>query len=170
MIHRILKPAVSTHSRLKAAGDHLRHVDLVLLVSTHSRLKAAGRLCCRLQLSKYRFNTQPPKGGCKRAVLFSVIGSVSTHSRLKAAGHAREASLPIKGVSTHSRLKAAGRVFDLFCLLCDRFNTQPPKGGWSQSDLKNRFLCCFNTQPPKGGWSLGTTANYTAAKFQHTAA
>ena len=28
----------------------------------------------------------------------------------------------------------------------------------------------FNTQPPEGGWSLGTTANYTAAKFQHTAA
>ena len=130
MIHRILKPAVSTHSRLKAAGDHLRHVDLVLLVSTHSRLKAAGRLCCRLQLSKYRFNTQPPKGGCKRAVLFSVIGSVSTHSRLKAAGYCQVMQELEQQVSTHSRLKAAGSMMAMYDSSGLGFNTQPPKGGW----------------------------------------
>ena len=33
---------VSTHSRLKAAGNFRRLVSVASLVSTHSRLKAAG--------------------------------------------------------------------------------------------------------------------------------
>ena len=58
--------------------------------------------------------------------------------------------------------------------LPDRFNTQPPEGGWFStqkpphcqtvsthsrlkaagvSDIRqNRFLIRFNTQPPEGGW------------------
>ena len=34
---------VSTHSRLKAAGDMMRSMSRYALVSTHSRLKAAGQ-------------------------------------------------------------------------------------------------------------------------------
>ena len=34
---------VSTHSRLKAAGDILMGINAKLAVSTHSRLKAAGK-------------------------------------------------------------------------------------------------------------------------------
>ena len=32
------------------------------------------------------------------------------------------------------------------------FNTQPPEGGWAESDCKRCVGLCFNTQPPEGGW------------------
>ena len=54
---------VSTHSRLKAAGNKVGHFSVSSSVSTHSRLKAAGfsdGLCLVLLR---RFNTQPPEGG-----------------------------------------------------------------------------------------------------------
>jgi len=40
----------------------------LLVVSTHSRPKAAGVLASQF-LSKGRFNTQPPEGGCWRRAL-----------------------------------------------------------------------------------------------------
>ena len=55
---------VSTHSRLKAAGNIQRQFTQRYLVSTHSRLKAAGD---QIDCLSRAFN-------------------VSTHSRLKAAG------------------------------------------------------------------------------------
>ena len=57
---------VSTHSRLKAAGNYSFDQLTDKLVSTHSRLKAAG---------------------AKRGVKVTLILPVSTHSRLKAAGN-----------------------------------------------------------------------------------
>ena len=39
--------AVSTHSRLKAAGGELKKFRRIKTVSTHSRLKAAGRKTAR---------------------------------------------------------------------------------------------------------------------------
>ena len=59
----IMLRIVSTHSRLKAAGEIQQVLLSVAVVSTHSRLKAAGR-----------------RGACVIA-----DGLVSTHSRLKAA-------------------------------------------------------------------------------------
>ena len=77
---------VSTHSRLKAAGDIYPTTDLDLRVSTHSRLKAAG-IAGREQLdAAFGFNTQPPEGGWVARPCVSVKSMVSTHSRLKAAG------------------------------------------------------------------------------------
>ena len=55
---------VSTHSRLKAAGNCVNITGFEIDVSTHSRLKAAG-------YDKYKT---------------AVLKAVSTHSRLKAAG------------------------------------------------------------------------------------
>ena len=60
--------AVSTHSRLKAAGFPDILACNKMGVSTHSRLKAAG-------LDKRKFNAHEL--------------TVSTHSRLKAAGLGR---------------------------------------------------------------------------------
>ena len=56
---------VSTHSRLKAAGDGVKASVLTINVSTHSRLKAAGYAAPQ---------------DC------DLMDEVSTHSRLKAAG------------------------------------------------------------------------------------
>jgi len=64
---------------------------------------------------------------------FGLVGGVSTHSRPKAAGITETRVLHLQNVSTHSRPKAAG---------CGQiharggghgFNTQPPEGGWQQS-------------------------------------
>ena len=55
--------AVSTHSRLKAAGHTWADWLRILLVSTHSRLKAAGIKAQRNAKARQCFNTQPPEGG-----------------------------------------------------------------------------------------------------------
>ena len=80
-----------------------------MAVSTHSRLKAAGRRRCTTLLQYWGFNTQPPEGGwAKRIDFFEISSSVSTHSRLKAAGLLFALMAYVFIVSTHSRLKAAG--------------------------------------------------------------
>ena len=106
---------VSTHSRLKAAGDLQGNDDPVFGVSTHSRLKAAGN---------------------KKNGRFAAL-SVSTHSRLKAAGSSEPPSFFLFMVSTHSRLKAAGRQADSKTSKDGGFNTQPPEGGWLKKDFLN---------------------------------
>ena len=101
---------VSTHSRLKAAGNRVPSACCLKVVSTHSRLKAAGTI----------------------APVYDEDGNVSTHSRLKAAGKSSSGWYKTTVVSTHSRLKASGQnglvVYAGFC----SFNTQPPKGGWAR--------------------------------------
>ena len=54
---------VSTHSRLKAAGTAEEIVRQLKAVSTHSRLKAAGSELDELSKFYLGFNTQPPEGG-----------------------------------------------------------------------------------------------------------
>ena len=131
MQHLTLNNSVSTHSRLKAAGELGRTNPFHQCVSTHSRLKAAGFYVHRLLHSKSSFNTQPPKGGWNRGRgLYLIIRIVSTHSRLKAAGRS-----------------CWSAMFPVCC-----FNTQPPKGGWKVACVLDQCLYSFNTQPPKGGW------------------
>ena len=57
---------------------------------------------------------------------------VSTHSRLKAAGTSLFTRSLRKHVSTHSRLKAAGLLVISIAQMVNRFNTQPPEGGWDK--------------------------------------
>ena len=54
---------VSTHSRLKAAGQVKIMFKVDVLVSTHSRLKAAGIENTVFVHIEQSFNTQPPEGG-----------------------------------------------------------------------------------------------------------
>ena len=148
-------------------------------VSTHSRLKAAGAVGQLDNLQLAGFNTQPPEGGwpdCPRRGLRGC--AVSTHSRLKAAGKRGFEADELTIVSTHSRLKAAGFCFGgaLFvCLVSTHsrlkaaggragqggfaavcFNTQPPEGGWPCYISNFRSIGSFNTQPPEGGWKQFT--------------
>ena len=78
------------------------------IVSTRSRPKAAG--VCSMRTSVGR--------------------SVSTHSRPKAAGKITTTATQVKTVSTHSRPKAAGKVAIYWAFCINRFNSQPPEGGW----------------------------------------
>ena len=67
----------------------------VLAVSTHSRLKAAGLHHWERILETGGFNTQPPEGGwtCYHC-LYADFKAVSTHSRLKAAGASLKSLAP----------------------------------------------------------------------------
>ena len=111
---------VSTHSRLKAAGEETRHIRFQNKVSTHSRLKAAGAQLNEFTKNWGCFNTQPPEGGWTNKASSWASSMVSTHSRLKAAGFTRSETEMVVDVSTHSRLKAAGnfeRDNDVFCFV-----------------------------------------------------
>ena len=59
----VLECRVSTHSRLKAAGQGVQRIFPDGNVSTHSRLKAAGADVIADGHSANSFNTQPPEGG-----------------------------------------------------------------------------------------------------------
>ena len=97
-------------------------------VSTHSRLKAAG--CARRQTAWHAgFNTQPPEGGCSLSAFGHFSFQVSTHSRLKAAEERQQHHSSSGNVSTHSRLKAAGLQHGQLRRLGKSFKTQPPEGG-----------------------------------------
>ena len=127
-----LPQAVSTHSRLKAAGVWHPFLFDNKVVSTHSRLKAAGD-SNRCGVSReFGFNTQPPKGGWQ---------FLSTSLR---NGQSFNTQPPKGGWK-----KREGKR----CTLSG-FNTQPPKGGWLPFIGRFAGVGRFNTQPPKGGWSL----------------
>ena len=101
---------------------------------------------------------------------------VSTHSRLKAAELYGVLFILIGIVSTHSRPKAAAASSWLPFSWSERFNTQPPEGGWNDENSSHEVpfafqhtaarrrldeedgdeviahvLLRFNTQPPEGG-------------------
>ena len=75
-----------------------------------------------------------------------------------------------KLVSTHSRPKAAGTAKVGNKCLIQRFNTQPPEGGWGCDMFKSKRLLSFNTQPPEGGWDYIKSIASPDLLFQHTAA
>ena len=60
--------------------------EAVTKVSTHSRLKAAGNGAFVGPFGRKCFNTQPPEGGWQEMFSDIIHMQVSTHSRLKAAG------------------------------------------------------------------------------------
>ena len=100
-------------------------------VSTHSRLKAAGNLYIGGALLAYRFNTQPPEGGWDNPkVEMKNARAVSTHSRLKAAG-LQTAKRYEKSVCFNTQPPEGGWLTNAIRPKITRgFNTQPPEGGW----------------------------------------
>ena len=101
-------PAVSTHSRPKAAAIFFAALFIPIIVSTHSRPKAAAYTKTTPAPHKCCFNTQPPEGGCRcEGSPNDRIEIVSTHSRPKAAASPSRQLSPLQKVSTHSRPKAA---------------------------------------------------------------
>ena len=72
--------AVSTHSRLKAAGLRGGGRNIAFTVSTHSRLKAAGSFQERNAPVRERFNTQPPKGGWGKTMYLGIDVSKFQHT------------------------------------------------------------------------------------------
>ena len=101
-------PQVSTHSRLKAAGEPYVADYLDFNVSTHSRLKAAGSVVLSGVGRDTRFNTQPPEGGWESTSMDAAIDK-GFNTQPPEGGWAKDRVMSgWVDVSTHSRLKAAG--------------------------------------------------------------
>ena len=126
---------------------------LISDVSTHSRPKAAGFATITLiRVARGSFNTQPPEGGWETEIFVMFGRFVSTHSRPKAAGPSarfRAYTRPFQHTAARRRL---GHRRDS-ARMRDRFNTQPPEGGWRDRNFCDVRQICFNTQPPEGGWN-----------------
>ena len=45
------------------------------------------------------------------------------------------------------------------------FNTQPPEGGWLHKIIVLYFFKCFNTQPPEGGWRTWSSSRLMSRCF-----
>ena len=147
-------------------------------VSTHSRPKVAGTIQPSDDVAPNSFNTQPPEGGwvsyLKLKLAFNSV--VSTHSRPKVAGLRylrQQTEQSFQHTAARRWLEFEKLAFNYLVLgfqhtaarrwlaACradhrhaqNRFNTQPPEGGWNCAAIQARRKLCFNTQPPEGGWS-----------------
>ena len=95
------------------------------------------------------FNSQPPEGGW--VLEYRKIGTqeafqlTAARRRLVGGAAARIAAI---GVSTHSRPKAAGAHHSPKTRQPNRFNSQPPEGGWR----------CRKPRRPLSGWFQLTAA------------
>ena len=145
---------VSTHSRPKAAGTCWRWKRRTTRRFQHTA--ARRRLVLWVKNGGWIFGFQHT--AARRRLAAARLqrahqGGVSTHSRLKAAGSDSQIRWLVFAVSTHSRLKAAGQhSFSIRGCRRERFNTQPPEGGWTAGCFLFWSILCFNTQPPEGGW------------------
>ena len=145
--------AVSTHSRPKAAGCWFSQMARTAKVSTHSRPKAAGEIHGEtLKAVEVSTHSRPKAAGASTDE-YSRTMPVSTHSRPKAAGG--NAMTPRAGhdVSTHSRPKAAGADLCSHVFVMQMFQHTAARRRlavlWSRF---NQTTERFNTQPPEGGW------------------
>ena len=99
-------------------------------VSTRSRPKAAGAAVGECSSFQDGFNTQPPEGGWDALEKIAQRTDRFQH----AAARRRLGAIIVRRyeqseVSTRSRPKAAGH-YEAMVYGYDRFNTQPPEGGW----------------------------------------
>ena len=151
---------VSTRSRPKAAGNHGDNAVLFIGVSTRSRPKAAGQQASRSSKKSNPFQHAAARrrlvekfvgvnltglfqhAAARRRLEAIDSGSypdiviVSTRSRPKAAGIFKIPRFRRAGVSTRSRPKAAGNILDPSQMSVNRFNTQPPEGGWVRCEVQ----------------------------------
>ena len=124
--------SVSTHSHPKVAGDT---VDTFgggsLFQHTATRRWLAGGFRPAAPCTG-RFNTQPPEGGWAIFGAARAAERVFQHTATRRWLVLRRVGLRVAlRVSTHSHPKVAGRHDCRHQLLAERFNTQPPEGGWN---------------------------------------
>ena len=94
---------------------------------------------------------------------------VSTHSRPKAAGISPASAAGCWRFQHTAARRRLGR--DCRPVHPEQsFNTQPPEGGWDETQLSRYDARSFNTQPPEGGWFNKLATIWSSHLFQHTAA
>ena len=140
-------------------------------VSTHSRLKAAGFYPLP-KLVPFGFNTQPPKGGWVTTTCAHANGSKRFNTQPPKGGWVQDQCADkLQQVSTHSRLKAAGAFCQCNARSDTGFNTQPPKGGWTNAAATPRSQkVSTHSRLKAAGHGLPLVPTLYVRLFQHTAA
>ena len=162
-------PAVSTRSRPKAAGFLCNFPKEFKIVSTRSRPKAAGQImreCSKISEVSTRSRPKAAGKACIAELLWFIV---STRSRPKAAGVAGLAS-----DEAISRFQHAAARRRLGCglehgVFKERFNTQPPEGGWQAfADFQTASTVSTRSRPKAAGRHLLIFRR--PRQFQHAAA
>ena len=142
-------------------------------VSTHSRPKAAGPFPVTFGKESSCFNTQPPEGGwvAGPSVMTVPLG-FNTQPPEGGWGAQVQAFCHSRAVSTHSRPKAAGSRYPMRSLpKWNQFQHTAARRRLAADELVYRSRNNrFNTQPPEGGWDYCANNPKTEMVFQHTAA
>ena len=145
---------VSTHSRPKAAG--LKNSSDVRPTVCFNTQPPEGGWNRKLETAflVWGFNTQPPEGGWFQFAHGSGAYALFQHTAARRRlGHSLSISLCGLNVSTHSRPKAAGFrhsiAFDFPCMF--QHTAARRRLGFSIEKVGN--INRFNTQPPEGGWA-----------------
>ena len=139
-------------------------------VSTHSRPKAAGPDGKIERRNRQRFNTQPPEGGWAskppRIRLIGEFQHTAARRRLEAARRWRFCGRWFQHTAARRRLEAR---FNLLFLRKEFQHTAARRRlVFSLLDIGHHFG--FNTQPPEGGWMSKRMFMTSPLMFQHTAA
>ena len=117
------------------------------------------------------FNSQPPEGGWKpRESSYGHFRGFQLTAARRRLGDDFNRQIGINRVSTHSRPKAAGCCTDTRPKPSNRFNSQPPEGGWlepARYDV-DELLVSTHSRPKAAGTK--SVAVKSPPKFQLTAA
>ena len=158
-----------TAARRRLAG-YAGSCGNLVSVSTHSRPKAAGAMTRWLTAAPAFQHTAARRRLVRLSSAFNILCRFQHTAARRRLDTSESLLVRLLHVSTHSRPKAAGFDDNEGLKYINRFNTQPPEGGW---DCPRCFLIAFygfNTQPPEGGWILAGWVGQPSAGFQHTAA
>ena len=146
-------------------------LQLIKLVSTHSRPKAAGFQPVHKQAVSFGFNTQPPEGGWIIHLRYLWLNKKFQHTAARRRlGRPFNFGGLLLTVSTHSRPKAAGRHEKVIFETLQRFNTQPPEGGWAARSLLYQSAMSFQHTAARRRLALINSTARVPVLFQHTAA
>ena len=115
------------------------------------------------------FNTQPPEGGCIHAGRVRILSLTFQHTAARRRLQGKQiAQSSGRAVSTHSRPKAAASLCCNTQRITKCFNTQPPEGGCDNQAVSKSSSAGFNTQPPEGGCSPNSTPKVFSCVSTHS--
>ena len=158
-----------TAARRRLAG-YAGSCGNLVSVSTHSRPKAAGAMTRWLTAAPAFQHTAARRRLVRLSSAFNILCRFQHTAARRRLDTSESLLVRLLHVSTHSRPKAAGFDDNEGLKYINRFNTQPPEGGWAINAPRLVLHGGFNTQPPEGGWNKLLHSVCLNCQFQHTAA
>ena len=119
---------------------------------------------------QFSFNTQPPEGGWFWRNILMIVSVLFQHTaarrRLDGSGHRAHEIAMFQHTAARRRLARLSSGFDAH----QRFNTQPPEGGWYQSGIDGKHRLEFQHTAARRRLVILSFRIIGYSLFQHTAA